>query len=430
MRSRRPFPRFMEIMKEIDSQRVALARHRNKLAPISTLPDELLLKIFATCVADQPLCQLNSPSTRYSECITLPDWWINITYVCHHWRTLAIASRSLWTHPPMFSPVWGPEMIRRSDSLPLVIQWSVSDPTWHPQFTWQHSSVPDMITAEITRVKELSFCSFPHGTEIISKPLRGLSATQLESLSWKAHENARRSPQPVVLDIDCPNLRRLFVRDIAIHWNSQILRAPMLVSLVLICGLECSPRAPSTRQLLDVLRSCNKLQTLTLKVPIPRIAHGVELPLDTDTPIPLPQLQCISLQWDCRSCTDLLNLLAYPASVSTQVHCTDNIMSQTSLASFFDAIASKYRSGSQAESIRRCRVVNRQLTEDKVVTRRRMQQRDTVTYITVQGFTSLQLGQEEQPCFSLCLGAGTRALHGASTHLLLQKKVGLVYGRA
>ncbi|KAJ7764940.1 hypothetical protein B0H16DRAFT_1310474, partial [Mycena metata] len=58
-----------------------LKAKRNSMAPICTLPNELMTRILTTYAIDLNIFELK---------------WAKIMYVCRHWYELALAAQSLW----------------------------------------------------------------------------------------------------------------------------------------------------------------------------------------------------------------------------------------------------------------------------------------------------------------------------------------------
>ena len=111
-------------MKLCDSRRqyALLNNHRNSTSlsdydhPIRQLPVEILQKIF-TYVAEPCLPDQDHPSLQlYPE-------WIAITYVCRHWRTVALNHRSLWGKiPPNLSFTWLKILMARSEPAQVDVE--------------------------------------------------------------------------------------------------------------------------------------------------------------------------------------------------------------------------------------------------------------------------------------------------------------------
>ncbi|KAI0064230.1 hypothetical protein BV25DRAFT_296543 [Artomyces pyxidatus] len=86
---------------------------RNKLAPISRLPPEILLRIL--------LLHINSYDSHAASTNFPP--WIDITYVCCHWRAVALESAMLWRNVDFsrLSGKWVGAFLVRSQSIPITI---------------------------------------------------------------------------------------------------------------------------------------------------------------------------------------------------------------------------------------------------------------------------------------------------------------------
>ncbi|KDQ60108.1 hypothetical protein JAAARDRAFT_595871 [Jaapia argillacea MUCL 33604] len=363
----------IETQEKIKEKMRVLAGRRNSLAPISRLPPEILLAIFRLYAVTQPL-----PLRKQSPC----SWWIDITYVCQHWRAIALSDPRLWICPPMFSEKWAFEMARRSGDQPLIIEFKDRIQKWRTL---------DLITQNIQRIAAISIRA---GQYDIVPRLQGTVAPQLQTLElivsgWGEYESAK-------FNVEAPSLRTLVVRGFPLCWDSQILRAPVLVSLELDCerGLP-----PTMGQLLNILGVCNKLQTLKLKVPLP---HGRDENTNLEPHVLLPHLRVLSLESSCLSCAHLLDHLAYSDSVAVEVcFVSPEAISLASLTVLFAAIAKNHHRPQMSKSIERYSIVPE-----------RLHPRESWSegFITIRGFTSSQLGrsQEDPPYFSLCLGSHDR----------------------
>ncbi|KZT21857.1 hypothetical protein NEOLEDRAFT_723883 [Neolentinus lepideus HHB14362 ss-1] len=69
-----------------------LKRALNSLVPIASLPDDLLIEIFAL----YPYAEDQSRS-KFDPLIPTPYHWLRYTHVCHHWRHVALQTPILWT---------------------------------------------------------------------------------------------------------------------------------------------------------------------------------------------------------------------------------------------------------------------------------------------------------------------------------------------
>ena len=48
--------------------------------------------------------------------------WVNVSYICQYWRSVALNCANLWTHLFFVSSQWMDELLRRSKMAPLIIR--------------------------------------------------------------------------------------------------------------------------------------------------------------------------------------------------------------------------------------------------------------------------------------------------------------------
>ncbi|KAF8431308.1 hypothetical protein L210DRAFT_3416307, partial [Boletus edulis BED1] len=81
-------------------------RQRNMLSPISRLPEEILAEIFTHGARD------------HHEHYRLP---VDVSYVCHRWRIVALDCPTLWSYLVGASQRWTEELLARSKQTSLKI---------------------------------------------------------------------------------------------------------------------------------------------------------------------------------------------------------------------------------------------------------------------------------------------------------------------
>ncbi|KAF8638216.1 hypothetical protein AX16_010562 [Volvariella volvacea WC 439] len=103
----------------LERRLLQLRRLRNTLAPISRLPEDVMLRIMSEL-----------PPAKSAP----PQSWIQFTYVCRQWRTISINYPLLWTrfYIPHMSQSWIKTFIDRSRSAPLAINITDSSGPIYP----------------------------------------------------------------------------------------------------------------------------------------------------------------------------------------------------------------------------------------------------------------------------------------------------------
>ncbi|TFK69001.1 hypothetical protein BDN72DRAFT_768505, partial [Pluteus cervinus] len=79
----------------------------NTLLPVSTLPNEILCSIFLICRAGSTFNQ------------TCMQNLLPLTWVCRHWRNVALSSPHLWAYIGEENLHWAAECLSRSKQVPL-----------------------------------------------------------------------------------------------------------------------------------------------------------------------------------------------------------------------------------------------------------------------------------------------------------------------
>ncbi|KAL4081217.1 hypothetical protein J3A83DRAFT_4083402, partial [Scleroderma citrinum] len=85
----------------------------NSLSPISCPPPELLATIFLEYTQ-----QWHQERSLYT--LKIPGW-IRVSYVCCHWRNVALDYADLWKHLFFVSSEWLDELLSRSRTRPLIV---------------------------------------------------------------------------------------------------------------------------------------------------------------------------------------------------------------------------------------------------------------------------------------------------------------------
>ncbi|KAF8555391.1 hypothetical protein OG21DRAFT_913670 [Imleria badia] len=108
----------------INSALSNLEIQRNSVCFISRLPTETLEEVF-----------IHGPCDYYGACygedeglvIPRPPSWVNVSYVCRHWRSVALNCATLWTYLFITSSRWTEELLARSKQAPLKLYVNLFD---------------------------------------------------------------------------------------------------------------------------------------------------------------------------------------------------------------------------------------------------------------------------------------------------------------
>jgi hypothetical protein len=232
-----------------------LRTQRNALSPISRLPDELLVDVFIHNAQEY-----YGSSKRLAWAPPSVPPWVNVSYVCHHWRTIALNCPILWTYLFFASRTWLAELLARSKMAPLRVQLDLSFPNTSLQ-KWE------MIFPHLPRVKELHVrsLSFATASQLISRLtaptplLQSLHLSRRHGPCSTAVLDGTPSVLPVILSGMTPRLRSLELSKLDIAWHA------LALSGVTNLKLRDMPSPPTMESLSSILAQMPELRELELE---------------------------------------------------------------------------------------------------------------------------------------------------------------------
>ncbi|ETW81607.1 hypothetical protein HETIRDRAFT_475042 [Heterobasidion irregulare TC 32-1] len=271
---------------------------------IHILPVELLTRIF--CLGYEHVVDPDRPfKRRPREHGT--NFEVLVSHVCHHWRTIALQTPSLWTSIRMRKPVHlerSQQFILRSRSRPLdIFIDTVSLPDHVPGHTLSRTEfhpafdVVDPHSARwrslILKVSDLVCKAGARDRLHATGPVPNLESVQLWHLEkWDSLQNlaaqTARAPVPVLCS-DATAIKDLSLVGVNLAWALHA--TPYLAGLrSLELKLHAEPTRPTCDQWEAILRASPDLERLALHYSGPR----EDVQWSTD-PIPLPRLAELSI---------------------------------------------------------------------------------------------------------------------------------------
>ncbi|KAF7341737.1 F-box domain-containing protein [Mycena sanguinolenta] len=277
------------------AQIALLKAKRNAIAPISSLPNELMTRILTIfAVESSALFNLK---------------WTKIIHVCRHWHALALAAHSLWSYIDLscsadFNRPY--EQLRRSGVAPLSLKLPLYD-EWRAGIFLPHSE----------RIHKLELRGdAKHVIEVMAKlPTHNFPILTYLSLDL----SYKREDFPVDLVPTVPDalfdgrlssLRKLKLGSVAFPSRS-------LGGLTTLSLSQCDDSSTCLPQtfgdLLEMLKSSPRLCSLKLDPIAPPTAHQ-DFPI-----VDLPELDRLCLYGDAPACAALLNHLHFPPRTKIQI---------------------------------------------------------------------------------------------------------------
>ena len=231
-----------------------LRAKRNFLLPVFRLPPETLATIFTHGARDY---YEGNSGGHFTPCTPT---WVNVSYVCSHWRNIALTSATLWAYHFNTSLRWTEELLLRSKQAPLKISCICTHPLFAKNALW--SGFLDRLLKHSERIQELRLCLLPW----LLPPKLLLRAPHLEKLEIKVCWRDD-SVQCMVIAAggDKPRLHTLKLINCTLPWYSLNLSGLKTLSLR---GVR-SPSQPNMAELLTILSGMRDLTVLHLEDVLP-----------------------------------------------------------------------------------------------------------------------------------------------------------------
>ncbi|KAF9238627.1 hypothetical protein BU15DRAFT_75078 [Melanogaster broomeanus] len=297
----------------------ALLTRRNALLPVSRLPYEILATIF--------LYQAYSfyQGTQYSGMWNTPPW-ANVSYVCCHWRDVALNTPSLWSFLCMSSPRWTEELLSRSKTAPLRIRvdrkyWQYRALHLAPQ---QETVFLEKVTTDVTRIQDLSL-ELPR--DLAKLVFANLSASALLLHTFQRHQPFEPWSSPLP--------HSMVLSDLHCSYNSQAKR-------------YCPSSQPTMTELLAMLRHMPDLAHLylenTLSSAKDTLASQHTLLSES---LDLPHLSRLALAAPFSAVVVFLSNVTIPLKTEIRLFCRGNISFTGSYAPLYPLLEQRFSTTSE-----------------------------------------------------------------------------------
>jgi hypothetical protein len=270
--------------------------YHHSLVPISRLPDSLLTDIFIL-VRDIEYSSSSSPPC------------LRISHVCRAWRDAAVQCALLWTNILFRPPEWTALMLHRARTAPLTVKVYIYD------LDIANDAFLKSLRLALSHIRHIRYLSitlcvtFYYQLGDLLSPLKSGSPDILEELRLSCTPRCPSHFNPPFKI--APKLRRSELIRCFTDWK-VFYSVGDLTSLVLK-DIHVSSR-PSIENILSVLQSMNKLETLVLTHALPELPKRVRtLPPPQDiVPVRLEHLLHFSLSAFVLDCANLMRYFVMP----------------------------------------------------------------------------------------------------------------------
>ena len=282
-------------IKSLEGSIRALKHSRNKLAPISSLPTEVVEAIFSL---------LRVPGTSPSSTLGgKPVWLLRVTHVCQHWRKIALNQPLLWSHLNFatVSSAGAAEILTRAKTVPLHLEAQVPLGRWGDT---RFRNLRKELKAHVSHIRHLDLnIEFKQLNKTLDRLT--LAAPTLGYLSLSCQEGyiEKVSIPNTLFNGTTPGLSCLELYSCIIYWKSPLLR-----------GLEhlkiraTYPR-PILSDWLNAMDEMPQLKTLILDWASPVTPPNSPRQFNIERTITLPFLTLFDIGSHVRGCGLALHLI-------------------------------------------------------------------------------------------------------------------------
>ncbi|KAI0051846.1 hypothetical protein FA95DRAFT_1554090, partial [Auriscalpium vulgare] len=270
-------------------------------APVSHLPAELLVRVFAYARLLEPPV---SPSVYpfYHPGIG----WVKVSHVCRAWRHVALGAADLWEDVDFtMGEEWGQAFLARAQNAPIVLKFGGTH-----IFTGEHV---DLVAKHIPHTREL-LIGYQETTVVKNQLFDRLTmpAPILETIHCTLVDDPPVSLYGALLAQDAPRLSSVTLANCGtIPWTSRLFRNLTTLSVLRPRLLTSPPPDYVHPNLFDVLDALERMPTLR---ELSLFADAVVRPADLPFPyghsvVHLPNLEAFSIE--CSDLPDMTALLRY-----------------------------------------------------------------------------------------------------------------------
>ena len=310
-------------IKTLEESIRALKRRRNALAPISSLPTEVVAIIFSYLRLPSTSTILSLPTKDITDLFSssrlpgspplgrLPDYhlaWLRAAHICHHWREIALNQPFFWNHIDFTNLTFAgaTEILARAKKVPLHLEARI------PIGDWDDARFSAFEKELQTRVSQI--CHFGISAESfrLQRILEELAspAPTLESLSLSQPDmpSWRVSVPDTLFGGTTPRLYSLELHNCDISWKSPLFKGLRYLEI----RTQSTSTRPSLPNWLNALREMPQLEKLILRSASP-IVQRFPTTFDDKRSVPLPSLTHLDISATAGNCALALTHLSLPA---------------------------------------------------------------------------------------------------------------------
>ena len=314
-------------IKSLEESIRALKHRRNALAPISSLPTEVIAVIFSylPSPSTSPFSSLPTKlTTDLFSSLPLPGTpplgrrpdhhpadWLGAAHVCHQWREIALELPVFWSHVDFtnLTSAGAAEIIARAKTMPLHLEARDARRFWGDDA--RRRAFEKVLQTHVSNISHLSITAQSLNLRRTFDKLAPPAST-LEYLSLSQASPARGlmasqvSVPDTLFDGTTPRLSCLELHNCNISWNSPLLKGLRYLEI----RTPFATARPSLAVWLDALNEMPQLTRLVLHSASPYVPT---FPFNIERAVTLPSLTHLDISAFAGDCALALGHLALPA---------------------------------------------------------------------------------------------------------------------
>jgi len=310
-------------IRELEAEIRFLKSCRNTGATTSSLPAEILSKVFLECAA-----------------CSHPSSWIKVSHVCRLWRDVALNCPELWSNISLaVHPEFTNLMLVRAKQVPLSLKFA--------SYKIGHFEIMRKVLSRPNRLRLVDISN--HGgvglfsqTEIGNVLSDFSNSDTLQTLRLRGRETSIRGvpaasdhlPNDFLDKIGVPPLLTDFE---AAHFNIHWDRIPTIPTLTRLHLDNLSPHRPSQAHFLQSLQGMPRLQDLRLSGMLPRGPFA-----STGSPVSLPAIRRLELRAAVAEICEFLLGTRIPGTASLNIRVDGLPPTPESTSQFLAALTTNW----------------------------------------------------------------------------------------
>ena len=298
---------------EITGQNTTLSdidAERNTISFIHRLPSETIEDIFIIGACEYFRKDIGFP-------IQTPPSWVNVSYVCRHWRNIALGYPTLWSYLFVVSPRWTEELLSRSKQAPLKLPMTMD----YPPKSDLLLRFLEQVLNHVERIQEFCFCPpfLPENHQVFSRLFSHAPLLQDLILRMVHIPADHPSTSSIPRNANTPALRTLELTCCSLPWYFLELSGVTTLSLTEVpTGFQ-----QSMEDFLATLKRMQNLRYLDLDDAFATSAGSLShVASNTFQKVDLPQLCYLFFASSLPAIITLLSCLNIPSQTEIRLQCS------------------------------------------------------------------------------------------------------------